>query len=746
MSRHYGPAFGLLTAAIVGASLVSPCHAQEKKLLTFDQIFRNGEPRLTTNLPVVTGWADDEHFVETRQREGGEGRGTSFLVDAKTGKREPYRDMESYRTIVGQGIEPGNPAASDESYKHLLYVKEREFYYLDTETKEFRRLTHAPAERKNPTFSPDGKYIAYTRDNNLCAIEVSGGNEIQYTNDGSDVVYNGWASWVYYEEILGRASRYRAFWWSTDGSRLAFFRFDDSHVPTFPLLSQSEQHGTLENTRYPKAGDPNPEVRIGIVPVIGGAVVWSDFNGKADQYFGRPFWSPGGKSLWVQWMNRRQDTLRLFAIDPLTGRKRLLHEESQKSWVEWLESVKFVKDGFIIRNDSDGWMHLYLYDLDGRPKCRLTEGKWSVVDLEALDEKGERVYFTAKKEASTRTDLYSVSLSGNGLRRLTSGAWTHAVRVSPGGKYFVTTYSSVATPPKMALYTGEGNLVRQLGDSRGSEFDSYELGKTELFTIPTPDGYDLPALWTLPPRFDPSKKYPVLISVYGGPNSATVSDGWKGTGSEWLAEEGLIQLSVDHRGSGHFGKEGVTLMHRNLGKWEMNDYCEAVKWLRAKSFVDSTRICITGGSYGGYVTCLALTEGADYFTHGVALFSVTDWLLYDSHYAERYMGLPAENPEGYRSASVLTYADRYRGVLRIVHGTMDDNVHMQNSLQLIDRLEDLNKHFEFMAYPGERHGWGGKKGIHLRNESYRFYYKYLILKEFPEKLFENAGIPGGRTR
>jgi dipeptidyl-peptidase-4 len=445
-------------------------------------------------------------------------------------------------------------------------------------------------------------------------------------------------------------------------------------------------------------------------------------------------------------MNRRQDTLRLIAIDPLTGGKKLLHEESQKSWVEWLEAVKFVKDGFIIRTDGDGWRHLFLYDLEGRPKSRLTEGRWSVVDVQALDEKGERVFFTATKEASTRTDLYSVSLNGKGLRRLTSGAGTHALRVSPGGKYFVTTYSSVASPPKMALYTGEGNLVREMGDSRGSEFDSYELGKTELFTIPTPDGYELPAIWTLPPRFDPSKKYPMLITVYGGPNSASVSDGWKGTGSEWLAQEGLIQMSVDHRGSGHFGKEGVALMKGNLGKWEMNDYCEAVKWLRAKPFIDSTRICITGGSYGGYVTCLALTEGADYFTHGLALYSVTDWLLYDSHYAERYMGSPSENPEGYRNASVLSYAGRYRGVLRIVHGTMDDNVHMQNSLQLIDRLEDLNKHFEFMEYPGERHGWGGKKAIHLRNESYRFYYTYLLRKEFPEKLFENAGIPGGRRR
>jgi dipeptidyl-peptidase-4 len=746
MSFKRRPALHLLIAAVIGMVLLPPASAQEKKSLTFDQIFRNGEPRITTSLPVVTGWTDDDHFVETRPREGGEGRGGLFLVDAKTGKREPYRNMESYRSVVGEGIEPGNPAASDETYRHLLYVKEGEFYILDAETKEFRRLTRSPGERKNPTFSPDGKYVAFTRDNNLCAIEVSSGKEYRYTNDGTDVVYNGWASWVYYEEILRRQSRYRAFWWSPDGSRLAFFRFDDSHVPVFPLFNSAGQHGSLESTRYPKAGDPNPEVRIGTVPVTGGEVVWSDFNEKADQYFGTPFWAPGGKSLWVQWMNRRQDTLRLYAVDPLTGGKKLLYEESQKSWVDWLESVNFMKDGFILRSDRDGWMHLYLYGSDGRLKSRLTEGKWSVVDFQALDEKGGRVFFTAKKEASTRTDLYSVHLGGDGLRRLTSGPYTHTVRVSPGGKYFVTTYSNIGTPPKMALYTGEGELVREMADSKGSEFESYGLARTELFTIPTPDGYDLPAIWTLPPRFDPSRRYPVLISVYGGPNSPSVSDGWKGIGSEWLAQEGLIQMSVDHRGSGHFGKEGVALMHRNLGKWEMNDYAEAVKWLRGKSFVDSARICITGGSYGGYVTCLALTEGAEYFPYGVALFSVTDWLLYDTHYVERYMGLPAENPGGYRDASVLTYAGKYRGVLRIVHGTIDDNVHMQNSLQLIDSLENLNKHFEFMAYPGERHGWAGKKGIQLRNETYRFYYTYLLRKEFPEKLFENAGIPGGRRR
>jgi dipeptidyl-peptidase-4 len=738
MPRRIRMHFNLLTAVFIAAGVSSAGFAQGKKLLSFDQIFNNGEPRLTNPLPVVTGWADDEHYIESQ--------GGSFLVDAKTGKREPYRDMEAYRSVVGKGIEPGSPAASDESYRRHLYVKDGDFYLLDRETKEFRRLTSGPAERKNPVFSPDGKYVAYTRGNNLCALEVSSGKEYQYTTDGSDVVYNGWASWVYYEEILRRPSKYRAFWWSPDGSHLAFFRFDDTRVPVFPLVSAAGQHGTAEPTRYPEAGDPNPAVRIGIVPVGGGGVVWADFDANADQYFGTPFWTPGGKSLWVQWMNRRQDTLRVYAVDPLSGEKKPVYAETQASWVDWLESVRFLDDGFIVRSDRDGWAHLYRYDYGGLLQSRLTQGKWSVGELMGVDAKKGRAIFTGKKEASTRTDLYRVNLDGSGFRRLTSGPFTNTVKVSPGGKYFVTTYSSTAVPPKTALYTCDGDLVRELGDSRGSEFGDYAIAKTEIFSIPTPDGYNLPALWTLPPGFDPSKKYPVLFTEYGGPGSETVTDGWRGIAPDWLAQEGLIQFSVDHRGSGHFGKEGEALMYRNLGKWEMNDYAEAVKWLRRQPFIDSTRVCITGGSYGGYVTCLALTRDADYFTHGVALFSVTDWLLYDTHYVERYMGKPADNPEGYRDAAVLTYADKYRGVLRIVHGTMDDNVHMQNSIQFIDRLEDLNRHFEFMAYPGERHGWGGKKAIHLRNETYRFYYKYLLLKDFPEQLFEKAGIGAGRMR
>lgn len=714
-------------------------NAQEKKRLTFEQIFKNAEPKLIQSLPNIIGWADDVNYLEMKKKEGDK-TNKVYAINAVTGEEKVYRDLEQYAALVDSGISVSSPSSFNESYTRLIYTKKNDLYFLDTPTKTFKRLTQTAAEEKNPTLSPDGNFVAFTRDNNLFAIDVSSGKEYQYTTDGAEVIYNGWASWVYFEEILGRPTRYRAFWWSPDSKQLAFYRFDDTPVPVFPLYNSEGVHGFLENTRYPKVDDPNPEVRIGLVPVTGGNVVWADFNAKDDQYFGMPFWTPDSKQLVVQWMNRGQDNLRLYAVDPATGKKIEIYSETQKSWVDWFEAIDFLPDkqGFIIKSDKDGWSHLYWYAMDGKLKNRITQGNSTVLDVLLVDAKNQRVYFTAKREASTRTDLYRAKLNGKEIIRLTFGDFTHNPRLSTAGTYFITSYSNVATPTKMALCKSGGAMIKELGDSQTPEFANYELAKTELFRVMTADGYNLPVVWTLPLSFDPNKKYPVLISVYGGPNAGIVTDSWRGLNSQWLAMEGMIQVSMDHRASGHFGKEGVALMHRNLGKWEMHDYIEVAKWLRARPFVDTTKICITGGSYGGYVTAMALTYGADYFTHGIASSSVIDWKLYDSHYTERYMDTAKENPEGYKSGSVLTYANKYKGLLRLVHGTMDDNVHMQNSIQLVDALQDLGKHFEFMVYPGGRHGWGGAKAIHARNESYRFYYQYLLEKEFPEKLFNTA--------
>ncbi|WP_316802683.1 S9 family peptidase [Pedobacter nototheniae] len=685
----------------------------QKKRLNLQQSI-GAQPSLTKMINPVSGWADNTHYIENDLRER-----KQYAVDIKTGERTAYTP----------------PPKSDVD----VFVKDKDVY-IKYGKAEAKRLTNNADEEKNPTLSPDGKYVAFTKNNDLYAVEVEGGKEIRYTSDGTEVIYNGWSSWVYFEEILGRPTKYKAFWWAPDSRHLAFMRFDDTKVPMFPINGSTGQHGYTEKTRYPKAGDPNPEVRVGFVKSEGGTVVWADFNEKDDQYFGMPYWSFDGSSMMVQWMNRGQDDLKFYAVNPTTGAKKEIYDEKQKSWVDldYVGRIEYLKDNklYILKSDKTGWAHFYLYTLDGKLVNPLTSGKWQVKDLEYVDEKNKVVYFTARKEASTTLDFYRVDYSGKNLKRLTFGDFTHQPVISPDGKYFVTTFSNVSTPQKRSLVDNNGKIVKELADSKAEDFEGYDFGKTEMITIPTDDGYNLPAVITYPTDFDQTKKYPVVFSMYGGPNAGTVTNTWKGTANQLWANEGIIQIAVDHRASGQFGKEGVALMHRNLGKWEMYDYITAAKWLKAKPWVDDKKLLITGHSYGGYMTCMALTYGSDYFDFGYAGAPVTSWELYDSVYTERFMDTPQENPEGYKAGSVLTYVDKYKGLLRIMHGDMDDNVHMQNTIQLIDKLENANKHFELMIYPGGRHGWAGVKSAHDRSERYRFYYQNLLNKPVPAELFK----------
>ncbi|SHF64582.1 S9 family peptidase [Pedobacter caeni] len=667
---------------------------------------------ITKPLPYLAGWSDDNHYIETDPADR-----QLYAVDLKSGQRTPYSP----------------PPKSDVN----VFLQNNDIF-IQYGKEAAKQLSSTKEEEKNPTLSPDGKYIAFTRDNDLYALEVATGKETRYTNDGTDVIYNGWSSWVYYEEILGRPTNYKAFWWAPDSKRIAFMRFDDTKVPMFPINGSTGQHGYTEKTRYPKAGDPNPEVRVGFVPVTGGTVTWADFNEKDDQYFGEPYWSYDSKSLTVQWMNRGQDNLKFYAVDPATGSKKETYDEKQPSWIslDFDGRVEYLQDKkhYILKSDKTGWAHFYLYTLDGKLVNAITSGKWQIVNLVYVDEKNKVVYFNARKEASTRTDFYRVDYSGKNMKRLTFGDYSHQVQLSPNGRYFITTYSNVTTPQKRTLLDNTGKVIKELGDSKSADFAQYNFGKTEMITIPTDDGYQLPAVITYPTNFDQNKKYPVIMSIYGGPAAGTVTNTWKGTGNQWWANEGIIQIAVDHRASGQFGKEGVALMHRNLGKWEMKDYTTAAKWLKAKPWVDNKKLLITGHSYGGYMTCMALTMGADVFDFGIAGAPVTSWELYDSHYTERYMDTPKENPEGYKNGSVLTYVDNYKGLLRIMHGDMDDNVHMQNTIQLVDKLQNANKHFELMIYPGGRHGWGGVKTPHDKAERIRFYYDHLLNKPVPKEL------------
>jgi dipeptidyl-peptidase 4 len=701
------------TCLITGILFFTPSFAQ-KKNFSYEQLFKSAPTNISKPLPEINGWADDEHYLELRADSGMSEK--LVAVNARTGKAVPYKKPDDTRSTPSIG---------------LLGLKNNE---------------------KNITFSPDGKWAAYTRNSNLYALELATKKEMQLTSDGSDSILNGYASWIYYEEILGRSSRHKAFWWSPDSKHIAYMRFDDSGVPVFPIYVSDGPHGYLENQRFPKAGDKNPEVKIGIVSVSNATTIWADFNPKEDQYFGMPLWTPGGQ-FWVQWMNRGQDLLRIYSIDLTNGSKKEVYKEKQSTWIDLDDAsrIEFLPsgEGFVLKSDKDGWENLYLHDLNGKMINSITAGNFWGTGIVKIDEKANVIYFRARSENSARFDFYRTGLNGKGLTRLSFGDFSHdQILLSPKGKYFITTYSNASTPTKMALMNAKGEMIREIGNSKGTEFENYNLPRIEVVRVKSADGlFDLPVLITYPVNFDPNKKYPVLIEVYGGPNAGTVYDRWKpATGArQWWAQEGIIQVAFDNRSSGHFGKKGMNYIHRSLGKWEIEDYMSCGKWLRAQNWVDTNKLAITGGSFGGYVTCMALTYGSDVFTHGIANAAVTDWQLYDTHYTERFMDTPGENPEGYKNTAVMTYAHRYRGLLRIVHGSSDDNVHMQNSIQLIDEFQKMNKHFEFMIYPGERHAIGTNdvaKGVHYRTEAYRFYYQYLLNKPLPEVFRGRSGQRG----
>ncbi|MBN2199264.1 MAG: S9 family peptidase [Candidatus Aminicenantes bacterium] len=721
--------------ALAVPASAAPARTEAKKKLTYEQAFLNKGPLLLKPLTASGEWLDDEHYLVTEIDKVTK-TSKMYKVRARTGEKELFLDFEAVKKNAPEGFPAaagigrfgGLTVGHTEDWSGLLYSFKNDLYFYRVKEGRMARLTHDDDEEKNPRLSPTGDRVAFTRNNNLFTVTLSEGREAQLTRDGGELISNGRASWVYFEEILGRASRYAAFWWSPDGEKIAFLRFDDNPVPEFPIYDAEGRHGRLERQRYPKAGDPNPKVRLGVVPAAGGPVVWADFDEDADHYVAWPFWLPDSSRLSVQWMNRAQDTIRIYLLDPATGKKSALYEETQPSWVEFFEDLYFFKDGsgFLLRSDKSGWRHLYLYDGNGRLRRQLTDGPWSVQGISLVDEKNKRIYFTANRDAETENHLYRIRLDGRGLERLTPDAGTHFVQVSPGGGYFLDTHSQIARPTKLDLRSGNGALVRLLEDSRAPEMDDYALGRVELFTIPTSDGWNLPASWILPPDFDPGKTYPVLLTVYGGPATPRVYNSFPPLSSFYLAQEGIIVLTADHRGSGHFGKQGTALMHRSLGKWEIHDWVEAVKWLRGKPFVDPARVGITGGSYGGYATCLALTAAADFFTHGFARASVTDWHLYDTVYTERYMDTPAENPEGYKNGSVMTHAPNFKGVLHIEHGALDDNVHAQNSIQLIDRLIDLDKDFTFMLLPKQRHGSVDKKREFSNRQFVAFWLRHFL--------------------
>ena len=587
---------------------------------------------------------------------------------------------------------------------------------------------------RNVTKSPDGTKEAFTRDNNLWVRSLPDSLETQLTFDGTDLILNGYASWVYYEEILGRPSQYRAFWWSPDSKKIGYYRFDNSGVPMFPIYSPFGQDGKLNLTRYPKAGETNPKVRIGIVNLAGNSTVFADFDDSEDQYFGIPFWGDDSKEFYIAHEPRRQNTLDLYAVSAADGSKRHVYHEEYKTWLEWIEGAVFTDKGFYMARDFEtGWQQIYFLGFDGT-LTRLTDGpNWNINILKADSKKGD-LWFTANRDSRLHTTLYRLDRKGR-VTALTDPEYNAAmVRLSEDGKSFTASYSTVSEPMKSVKGRTDRYSVEVVADT--VKVDWSKTPRVEVVKIEN-DGFELYGTMQKPAGFDPSKKYPVVCYVYGGPGTPNVRDSWGAGRDSWCYENGVVYMCLDPRSSGENGRRGMDQAFRQMTVIELQDYVAWAKWLQGLDYVDGSRIGVHGFSFGGTTTTMLVLRYPQYFSCGVAGGGVYDWMLYDTHYTERFMDTPEANPEGYRIATALTwipkiFAEDYDGVkpepfaLKLTHGTGDDNVHFQNTLQLIDALQKVNYQFELMIYPDGMHGYRGYQHVHDAANDEAFWTKHLL--------------------
>ncbi|HVL11824.1 MAG TPA: DPP IV N-terminal domain-containing protein, partial [Gemmata sp.] len=523
----------------------------------------------------------------------------------------------------------------------------------------------------------------------------------------------------YEEEIFLRNGR--AYWWSPDGKQLAFMRFDDSPVKRFNIVNLAGPRGSLETYPYPKVGDPNPTVKIGVVAATGGKPAFLDLgeHKPEDVVIARVGWHPDSKTVYAYVHDRVQTWLDFTTWPAADAKPKVLFRETTKAWVEDTGAPEFLPDGsFLFQSDRSGWRHLYRYAADGKLFGAVTSGDWEVKSVLRADTK--EVYFTAGFVSHTGTDLLRVPLDGGKPELLTEKGKSHRVSLAPAGPLFIDRFTDPKTPTRAGLMEVGKGEVRKLDTNPVREREQYKFGKFERVKVPMKDGFELEAAITYPPDFDAKKKYPVWVFTYAGPHAPTVRDEYGGGRilDNSLATSGIIVFRVDPRSASGKGAQSAWACYKQLGVQELKDLEEAVAWLGKNEYADLSRVGISGHSYGGFMAAYALTH-SKVFSAGIASGPVTDWKLYDSIYTERYMLTPKENADGYAKSSCVAAAKNLHGRLLIVHGMMDDNVHMQNSVQLADALQKAGKEFEMMFYPQARHGIGGGHYMKLQTEFIR---------------------------
>lgn len=726
----------LLGGLLIGLALTASPNAQQKRL-TLDDIY---DPIQRVNFsgapaPDIT-WLDDARYVLARS-------GGAFVsVDAASGAEaslfDPAKMEAALAALAGVGADEARRAARSRSLTfnrpHTAAVVQiaDDLYGYTFESGRVVRLTNAAGSEEHASFSPDGAVVAFVRGNNLYVSDAATGRETALTNDGAAKILNGRLDWVYEEEIYGRGKP-RGYWWSPDSSAIAFLRIDDTPVPTYPVVDHIPYEQTVEQWDYPKAGGPNPLARLGVARVSGGALTWVDLSKypATDHLIVRVAWSPDSRRLVYAVQNRTQTWLDLNSADAATGTPRTILHETSKYWIggDDVDPPTWLKDGsFLWTSDRSGFRHLYHYKADGTLIRPVTTGRWEMRTLHGVDESGGWLYFSGTERSPIGGDVYRIKLDGSGLQRLSVVEGTHAATFSPSMALFVDTWSDLTTPPQTRLHKSDGALVRVLDANRVAALGEYRVSKPELLQVKTRDGFVMEAMMIKPPDFDPSRRYPVYQFTYAGPHVQRVQNAWGGSQymyHQLLAQQGIIVWICDNRTASGKGSESVWPLHRNFGEIELRDIEDGVAWLKQQPYVDGSRIGIHGWSYGGYMTSYALTHSKS-FVMGIAGGTVSDWRDYDTMYTERFMGTPQENPEGYRKSSPRFFAADLSGALMLIHGTIDDNVHLSNTIQFAFELQKAQKPFQLMLYPKSRHAVTDPALVkHMRTTMFDFVMQHL---------------------
>lgn len=673
---------------------------------------------------------DGVHYTSTIQLEDKTSAVAQFSY--ATGARVQLLFSESKLIPEGKtdNIEMGDYTLSPDEKKVLIstnaesiyrYSTKEDNYVLDLATGKLRQLS-ANGKQRLATFSPDGQKVVFMRDNNLFLVELNGMKESQITNDGAwNKVINGGTDWVY-EEEFALESGIR---WSPDSRRIAFMRFDESQVKEFGMtMYNTGLYPEPYSYKYPKAGEKNSYVSLLIYDVTNGEIQPVDVGQETDQYIPRFDWTADASVLSFQRMNRLQNKLELLFADAKTGKSTVMLEETSKTYIEVSFDLRFLPDNkrFIWSSDADGHNHLYSYTFAAGKitgKQQLTTGDFDVVEFYGIDEKTNRLYYQSNEEHPARRAVYSIGIDGKGKKKLSTNLGTNRAEFSTGMKYYINTFSTANTPPVITLHEASGKQVNELVNNEGLKLTvaAYGFAKKEFFEIENAEGIKLQAWMIKPANFDANKKYPVLMHVYGGPGHNTVNDQWERGDFNWhqyLAQQGYIVVSVDNRGTEYRGSAFKKATYGKMGELESADQIAAAQWLKQQSYIDGNRIGIQGWSYGGYMSSLCLAVGADIFKMAISVAPVANWRYYDSIYTERYMGLPKDNGKGYDAFSPTSNMQKIKGKLLLVHGTADDNVHFQNSVEMVNALVKNNVQFDFFMFPDKNHSiYGGNTRLYL---------------------------------